>query len=1005
MQIDLSCPVEMNRYSLPKNEAEFCSFTLRNVSNQVITSVELVLCCLDLAGHELLHQRTSVNDLTVQPQEQFETEIRTVEWHDVDQVNLIVQKVWFANGDTWRKDKTVLSYYESNELPNGRDLDHLRFVAGEDAVGYPVRMGNVWVCVCGRPNSIEAPYCCRCARSAVEVFTCFTREDVEQSITEKEEKLSEQGRQAIQSNNELQQNRERAYSARRRRSKKLLRWTATAVAAAGVACFGYFYGWPEYNYHTAAQDLQAGRYDEAYGRFVYLADYKDAALQANVTLRQKADFEFAKDTVEGYELAEQIYTELGDQQDGSAMAVESRYALANLYDREAAYEHAAELYQDLGEYKDSKALLEQVILKQATVMMEAKSYTSARVLLAGLTQTKEVTDKIAECAYQIGAAYIQEGNWPDALTELEPLGEYKQALALCARANYEIAQEMLLREDLDSAMAYFKLAGDYQDAETQMKSCAHSLGKIAMQENDWERALACFEQAQDYLNSKALADTCLCSLALEQIEAGDREAAMTTLASVSDENKSEEVRQLEKECYYTLAVEAQKAGDLTSAEELYEEIGDYADSDKQLRIVSYALAQEDLENKEYERALWRFEKLGNYRKSEANAKTCRYELGMAAMESEDYEQAITWFSALGNYKKSAHYLSEAKLRMADKHIQSGNNNQAEALLTGSNSADAAQMLESIHLEEGAALEAAGKIAQAITYYAGMTDSQEAALRLKRLHYEQAQQYELAQDWFMAAESYFDAKDYEDAAERSKLCFDTLYGNQAQEARDAAAGGDFSAAIAILSQLPLTEKSEAYGDLPLLYKQAQLAYADELYRAGKPYEAMPYYQALGDWENTADKKLNRRAYLILGEWESTTGAKAIFRADGTCVLNEQELCFRITNFSLYTGTTPDALAPTHRLNTISKKEVSLSDLQGKRAKDYHLTRIGEWTLPEISAQATETLTAADSDADPQAEAADEAAESAGNAEAAATVENTENTENTAAFEVDTDEKTE
>ena len=50
-------------------------------------------------------------------------------------------------------------------------------------------------------------------------------------------------------------------------------------------------------------------------------------------------------------------------------------------------------------------------------------------------------------------------------------------------------------------------------------------------------------------------------------------------------------------------------------------------------------------------------------------------------------------------------------------------------------------------------------------------------------------------------------------------------------------------------------------------------AAALYDAGKPYEALPYYQRIPEYKDVAARKLTRRAYLILGVWESADGQRS------------------------------------------------------------------------------------------------------------------------------------
>ena len=136
-------------------------------------------------------------------------------------------------------------------------------------------------------------------------------------------------------------------------------------------------------------------------------------------------------------------------------------------------------------------------------------------------------------------------------------------------------------------------------------------------------------------------------------------------------------------------------------------------------------------------------------------------------------------------------------------------------------------------------------------------------------------------------------------------------------------------------------SETYDDLPELFEQACLAIGDQLYAEGLAYEAIPYYQHAG-----AEEKLNRRAYLILGDWQSATGKTASFRADGTCSLMGEELYFRVSNFSLYTGPAADQMTITHKISVLDEAGMSLRDQRGGQDVLYKLSRVGEFAIPEM-----------------------------------------------------------
>jgi hypothetical protein len=156
-----------------------------------------------------------------------------------------------------------------------------------------------------------------------------------------------------------------------------------------------------------------------------------------------------------------------------------------------------------------------------------------------------------------------------------------------------------------------------------------------------------------------------------------------------------------------------------------------------------------------------------------------------------------------------------------------------------------------------------------------------------------------------------------------------------------AAQDNAGVIAALQGFEMNVLSQTYEDLPQIFADACLALGDQLYAEGKAYEAIPYYQHAG-----AQDKLNRRAYLILGDWKSATGKKASFRVDGTCDLMGEELYFRVSNFSLYTGASPESMTITHKISVLDEQGMSLRDQRDGQDVLYKLTRTGAFELPQM-----------------------------------------------------------
>ena len=140
----------------------------------------------------------------------------------------------------------------------------------------------------------------------------------------------------------------------------------------------------------------------------------------------------------------------------------------------------------------------------------------------------------------------------------------------------------------------------------------------------------------------------------------------------------------------------------------------------------------------------------------------------------------------------------------------------------------------------------------------------------------------------------------------------------------------------------------------MYEEACYNYAEELYAAGKVYEALPYYRRIPDYRDVTTKKLQRRAYLILGSWASADGQfTAEFRDDGTCTLFGDELYFAVDGYGLKTGQTPDALTLTHKLTTLTDTALSIRILADGRNEVHQLARASQQPITSTSPAPTIT----------------------------------------------------
>ena len=187
--IDLTCPAEIFRTALPTEEIPAATLTLFNLSDRVITSVEVLLRLLDEDGGETERLAYRGRALNGRPHSTFLLTVPCAPSAGLKALDVSVEKVWYADNETWRRNPDNSVEYTPNALPVSPALTNLKFAAGETAVGYPSMQKGLWVCVCGRPNPEGEGYCARCGRQMETVFSQYTPEAVEAQISMKERQL------------------------------------------------------------------------------------------------------------------------------------------------------------------------------------------------------------------------------------------------------------------------------------------------------------------------------------------------------------------------------------------------------------------------------------------------------------------------------------------------------------------------------------------------------------------------------------------------------------------------------------------------------------------------------------------------------------------------------------------------------------------------------------------------------------------------------------------------
>ena len=285
MKIDLSCPAEVWRCQLIHMDLEGgqtgtgAEVVLHNLGDKTVVSTEVTLVLHARGGDETSRVLYRAHDLFARCREPFSFVVPLPEDEEKGEpykVEVIIEKLWYEDGTVWRKSRNAMTEYQSNALKNGRDLEMLRFVAGDQAVGFPQEQEKVWLCVCGRPNSLQSTQCVHCLRTKDEVFRTFNRESVIQVVEAHQKKVDDKARATREEASRLQAEREKVAAQKKRKRNIRLVCILTVVILALLGYLGYFHLLPYLTYRDGVTKLQEGSYSEAIEVFSSMPNYRDA---------------------------------------------------------------------------------------------------------------------------------------------------------------------------------------------------------------------------------------------------------------------------------------------------------------------------------------------------------------------------------------------------------------------------------------------------------------------------------------------------------------------------------------------------------------------------------------------------------------------------------------------------------------------------------------------------------------------------------------------------------
>ncbi len=909
MKSDLTCPVEITKVTVSRekeetkeNEQIVCLIEFFNLSEKVIDSLQMNIICFDTDG-------TRLGGRLVRAAAQGESRAHfsgTFVPEHVDgavRVEAAVEKVWFKDGMLWRREERNVREYTPNQLPQGRELDRLRAVAGPDAAGYAREDDIVWMCVCGRANRTSDDVCIRCERKREEVLEKYSFAAIDSTVGEKERERQRSTEETLRRSSEATV---KEQTAMRKKSKKKRRVMKTIIsllvllaALLAVARWGVPYGAGIY-----AQTLvDQGELMKAKDIYAFIGEYWPDEYNAHAladACEDKMIERFIKANTDAALDEAMARAKAHTGENAPALYERAVLARAQLAIDAGETDLAEKLLSSMPESEAASEMLHALIYDIAMAARDRVDYPVAIERFKSLGDYSDAAIKASECTYDYGRQLMREGKYQLAHEQLLLVADRGDAITLIRQCRYAIAMDAQENGDYFAAADLYETLGVYEEAETRARQCRYTAGMNALGTGNLALAAQQLRQAGDYEDAIARFTDAAMTLGNAALNEGNYVEAISWLEQLPREGEAGDA--LDK-ATYAYARELEEAGQTDAAALEYASLGDYEDSIERVKAIEYNAAVREME-KSPESALLRFEGLGDYKDAKKLALACRYQAAKSLFDKGEYEQALSEFEGLKDYEDSASQVRRSRYAMAGEKMEEGEYEAAAALF-----------------------EACG----------AYLDAEERAMKAQ---YAQAQALETEGKYEQAAKAFALLGSYEDAKLRVIACEDAWLKAAFTGARMDMELGDYVSVIDALAPYWQEDLPERYEEIADMYEKACMQRAQALIDMRRPLDALELLEQIESINKTAKKRLDAYVYRIIGRWKDARGVEYIFRRDGSCAIAGEEGFFGGSGYDIAVGAEKYPTKAVYSVVSLRNKTLTIKKLD--TGSTVRLSYVGEPT---------------------------------------------------------------
>lgn len=175
MLMDLTCPAEFSGVEVLRDSGGRAQayLTFLNLSDETLTELYAMVTMLDGEGVSMGIRPLRYRRLTAVPHAQFTLCMVMDDLPFFQDARVTIQRLRFESSEGWEWDEDKLMDCTPRVLAPGPQRVALVAIAGPDAICWPERRREVWVCVCGRFNMRTWKACKRCRRDREDTFARY----------------------------------------------------------------------------------------------------------------------------------------------------------------------------------------------------------------------------------------------------------------------------------------------------------------------------------------------------------------------------------------------------------------------------------------------------------------------------------------------------------------------------------------------------------------------------------------------------------------------------------------------------------------------------------------------------------------------------------------------------------------------------------------------------------------------------------------------------------------